>query len=122
MSLSIPGEDWVASSSAGKEQDGRRREQWVSCSVPGRQSAGAEQGAVQVTLYLPYQNRDRVGEDRIICSGKVQQSFIKQSMIDSKGKGSECHYFCASMHTCSVNYLCDDMSSQYGWWNRGKEF
>ena len=68
----------------------------------------------------PYQNRDRVGEDRIICSGKVQQSFIKQSMIDSKGKGSECHYFCASRHNCSVNYLCDDMSSQYGGWNKGK--
>ena len=118
MSLSIPGEDWVGSSSAGKEQDGRRREQWVSCSVPGRQSAGAEQGAVQVTLYIslqtqPYQNRDRVGEDRIICSGKVRRSFIKQSMIESKGKGSECHYFCASRHNCSVNYLCDDMSSQY---------
>ena len=70
----------------------------------------------------PYQNRDRVGEDRIICSGKVQRSFIKQSMIDSKGKGSECHYFCSSRHDCSVNYLCDYMSSQYGGRNMGKEF
>ena len=46
-----------------------------------RRRARRSAGNTILVQTQPYQNRDRVGEDRIICSGKVQQSFIKQSMI-----------------------------------------
>ena len=58
ISLSIPGgawQDWVGAGWQGAGWKQERREQWVSSSVPGRQSAGAEQGAVQVTLLVQTQ-------------------------------------------------------------------